>query len=227
MQIWLIGLILLAFVSYSVIPTYYHKLINPKVIRKLTDEKRIALTFDDGPDERYTGALLDILKDNSVQATFFIVAKKADAHPDLVNRMINEGHEIALHSFEHANGLLKGYRYTKRDFEQCARIIKKHGWHVRYFRPPWGHSNVFTAYFAKQHNWKLATWNVMAQDWKQNTTSEEILTKLLNRVKSGSVICLHDSGGADNAPERTLQALRRAIPLLKAKGLKFSPLERI
>lgn len=211
--------------GYSVIPTYYNKLVNPKVTRRVHGERCIALTFDDGPDPRYTGALLDLLKEQQVHATFFVVAKKADQHPELIDRMLAEGHEVALHSYEHGNGLLKGYRYTKLDFAKCAAVMRRHGWPVRYFRPPWGHSNLFTAHFAKQHDWKLATWSVMAQDWKETATPQIIAQKLLKRVHSGSVVCLHDSGGAEGAPARTIHALRHVLPIWKAQGYRFIGLE--
>ncbi len=220
------GIVLLG-ASYSIIPTYYHKLFNPKVIRKISGKKQIVLTFDDGPDPRYTGKLLDLLCKEQIHATFFVVAKKAQQYPQLVERMINEGHEVGLHSYEHANALFKGYQYTKSDFENSMHIIKQHGWKIRFFRPPWGHCNLFTSYFAKQHKLTMVTWNVMAQDWKKSSTDTQIALKLMNRIKDGSVICLHDAGKVEQAPEQTLKALTKVLPYLKRKGYCFRGLDFI
>lgn len=212
--------------GYSVIPTYYNKLLNPHVIRRVGEPDSIALTFDDGPDPRYTPRLLDLLREQEVKATFFIVAKKAQKHPELVQRMLDEGHEIGLHSYEHGNGMLRGYSYTREDFEKSLAIMRKNRWKVRYFRPPWGHTNLFTLHFAKKHGLIPVIWSVMAQDWKGDTTVLEIARKLIQRVKAGSVICLHDSGGAEGAPERTLLALEKVIPYLKQQGYHFVGLEQ-
>lgn len=211
--------------GYSVIPTYYHKLLDPRAIRKIHKKDHISLTFDDGPDPRYTGTLLDILKEYQIHATFFVVAQKAEKYPELIHRILEEGHELGLHSLEHGNGLVKGYRYTRQDFEKSLNIMRSHHWSVKYFRPPWGHSNLFTKHFANKYGLKLVYWNVMAQDWKADATSFSITSKLIRRVKSGSIICLHDSGGCINAPARTLSALRKAIPLLKQQGYIFTGVE--
>ncbi|MGI5959646.1 MAG: polysaccharide deacetylase family protein [Massiliimalia sp.] len=213
--------------GYSVIPTYYNKLMNPHVIRRGTAKNQVALTFDDGPDPRYTPRLLDLLKEQKVKATFFVVARKAQQHPELVNRMIAEGHEVALHSYEHGNGMLKGYEYTKNDFQKSMAIMRQNHWKIRYFRPPWGHTNLFTLSFAKKYGLTPVIWSVMAQDWKEDTTVLEIAQKLIHRVKAGSVICLHDSGGAPGAPERTLLALEKVIPYWKKQGYEFVGLERM
>lgn len=223
-----------------VIPTYYNKLFNPEVVHSLNDrkqisptevvhslnkKKQIALTFDDGPSPEFTGELLDILKRNHVRATFFVVVKKAEQNKALITRMIDEGHSIGMHSYEHANALLKGYSYTKEDFKKCKNFADSLKVRVKYFRPPWGHSNMFTSYFARKNGFKLITWNVMAQDWKANTSSKEIALKLIHRVKAGSIICLHDAGGVKNAPRKTLDALKKVIPILKASGFEFALLK--
>lgn len=222
--------ILAAGVVYAVLPTYYHKLINPQNLRRLTNspsetKKKIALTFDDGPDPRYTGRILDLLEELQIKATFFIVGEKAERHPELVERMIKEGHHIAFHSYEHANGMLKSPGYTKRDFQECRKLSQKYGWDIHLFRPPWGHTNLWSNYYARQNEFHLVYWNVMAQDWSKNATPVTIASKLMKRVKPGAVICLHDSGGAPRAPEHTISALKQALPWLLNQGYEFTGLE--
>lgn len=214
--------VVLVCAGYSILPTYFNKLVHPGVPKTLRQGgKTVALTFDDGPDPRYTGELLDLLQQEQIPATFFMVAKKADASPALVDRMIQEGHAVALHSLEHANALLKGFRYTKEDFAQCREIISRRQWPVTLYRPPWGHTNLFSLHFARKNGFRPILWSVMAQDWSSQSTPEIIAQKLLKRVCPGSIICLHDSGGAEGAPRNTIAALRNALPALKEKGFEF------
>ncbi|MCR1954295.1 polysaccharide deacetylase family protein [Clostridioides mangenotii] len=223
-------IILLLFLAHSILPTYYNKLYNRNITKKTKGKKRIMLTFDDGPDPRYTNDLLDILKDNNVRATFFVVANNAKGNPDIINRMLEEGHEVALHSLEHKNAWLYSYFYTKKDFLESLNIMKKLGVDVKHYRPPWGHTNIFSAAFARKHNLKIILWSVMAEDWEKDATVEVIVERLKRRTRGNSIICLHDSGensgGADGAPRRTIDALKIAIPELKASGFRFITPER-
>ncbi|MCY6371482.1 polysaccharide deacetylase family protein [Clostridium ganghwense] len=220
----IIALVILIGLSYAVIPTCYYRFFDKKIIKTMDKKDSIMLTFDDGPDERYTNTLLDLLKKNDVKASFFLVADKAKKNPNIVNRMIEEGHKIALHSYSHQNALFTGYWSVKRDFENSMKIMKENNWKVNYYRPPWGDINIFTLLFAKKNGLMPMLWSVMAEDWSRFSTVETIEKKLLKRVKEGSIICLHDSNGAEKAPERTIQALRTVLPILKEK-YKFITLE--
>lgn len=207
--------------AYLLAPTYYNKLVNPDLIRQLPDASLVALTFDDGPDPRYTSKLLDLLKEQHIKATFFVVAKRADAHPELVERILKEGHCLALHSYEHKNAMVKGAAYVRFDFDMSMEVFRRHGWPVHFYRPPWGHTNPYTLKTVKAHGLTPVLWSVMAEDWSKNSTPGSIEQKLMARVRGGSIICLHDGGGAPDAPLRTIAALRRALPRLKAEGFHF------
>ena len=219
---YVVGLIIvvaLIFLVHSIIPTYYNKLLNKEVLKNVAGENEIALTFDDGPDKRYTEKLLDVLKENDIQAMFFVVAKNAEKEPEIIKRMLRENHIVGLHSLEH------------KDFIESTNIMKNLGVDVNYYRPPWGHTNIFSNSFVKKYNLKMTLWDVMAEDWEKDSTVDIIINKLMSRTKENSIICLHDagenSGGAVGAPERTIEALKIAIPKLKASGLKFVTPERM
>ena len=221
-------LILILFLIHSVLPTYYYKKLNPTTMKN-TSHQGMLLTFDDGPNEIYTAKLLDTLKQHEVKAIFFVVAKNAQKYPHLIQRMIDEGHEIGLHSLEHKNAWLHSYFYTKKDFEQSLKIMKHLNVNCHYYRPPWGHMNLFTSYFIKKHNLKLCLWNVMIQDWKNH--SDIILSeRLIKQCKANSIICLHDSSNDSHtdkgAPLNTISALDLAIPQLRTNGLNFIAIER-
>ncbi|HBF5455516.1 TPA: polysaccharide deacetylase family protein [Clostridioides difficile] len=229
--IGLISVVALIFLVHSIIPTYYNKLLNKEVLKNMTGENEIALTFDDGPDKRYTEKLLDVLKENDIQAMFFVVAKNAEKEPEIIKRMLRENHIVGLHSLEHKNAWLYSYSYVKKDFIESTNIMKNLGVDVNYYRPPWGHTNIFSNLFVKKYNLKMTLWDVMAEDWEKDSTVDIIINKLMSRTKESSIICLHDagenSGGAVGAPERTIEALKIAIPKLKASGLKFVTPERM
>lgn len=231
---YVVGLIIvvaLIFLIHSIIPTYYNKLLNKDVLKNMTGKNEIALTFDDGPDKRYTEKLLDVLKENNIKAMFFVVAKDAEKEPEIIKRMLRENHVVGLHSLEHKNAWLYSYNYVKKDFIESINIMKNLGVGVNYYRPPWGHTNIFSNQFVKKYNLKMTLWDVMAEDWSKDSTVEIIVNKLMDRTKENSIICLHDagenSGGAVGAPERTIEALKIAIPKLKASGFKFVTPERM
>ncbi|WP_066503757.1 polysaccharide deacetylase family protein [Abyssisolibacter fermentans] len=219
--------LILTYSIYCVIPTIYHKFFKTYAIKNIGYSKDVALTFDDGPDEVYTSELLDLLKQANVKATFFVVAEKADENPEIIDRMIKEGHAIGLHSLQHKNSWLKGYQYTKNDFKRSIEIMKKHRWNVEYYRPPWGHVNLYTLKYLKENNLKLVLWNVMVGDWSRFNSLEKIKKEILRQTKFGSVICLHDSRGAECAPKRTIEALKTDIPILKDRGFNFVRLDQV
>ncbi|UWD50063.1 polysaccharide deacetylase family protein [Clostridioides difficile] len=231
---YVVGLIIvvaLIFLIHSIIPTYYNKLLNKDVLKNMTGKNKIALTFDDGPDKRYTEKLLDVLKENDIKAMFFVVAKNAEKEHEIIKRMLRENHVVGLHSLEHKNAWLYSYNYVKKDFIESKNIMKNLGVDVNYYRPPWGHTNIFSNQFVKKYNLNMILWDVMAEDWSKDSTVEIIVNKLIDRTKENSIICLHDagenSGGAVGAPERTIEALKIAIPKLKASGFKFVTPERM
>lgn len=214
-------ILLLIFIMYNVIPNYYSRNISRKVIKKFNNNC-IAITFDDGPDERYTPQLLDLLKKHDVKATFFLVANKAFNNKDLLYRIIREGHEIGLHSLNHKSAWLSSPWYTKRDFSESLRIFKELGVNIKFFRPPWGTFNLFTLYNANKNELKTILWSVEAKDWSSKTTTEDIKNRIMEKIKQGDIIVLHDSNGAEGAPARTIEALRYVIPELKEQGYNFA-----
>lgn len=217
--------LLILFVIHSIIPTYYNKIINKNVIKKTKNKNEIMLTFDDGPDERYIYKLSDVLDENEVKATFFMVAQNAEKHPEIVKFLMDKGHKVGIHSWQHKNAMLYSYFYTKKDFENSTRIMKSLGVDDLFYRPPWGHTNLFSMHFAKKYNMKIVYWDVMAEDWSAKSTPQTIYEKLLKRTTPNSIICLHDagenSGGAKGAPLNTIAGLKKALPKLKEKGYRF------
>lgn len=218
-------IILVLILAYSIIPTYIYKFNHKLFKQDNKKDKSFYLTFDDGPSVEYTTSLLDLLKENDVRATFFVVASFAKSNTSIIKRMKDEGHIIGLHSFEHRNALYQSRNYTKYDFKRSMEIMKELGVEVKYFRPPWGHFNINTVFEIKKYNLKTVLWDVMAEDWEGNTTSKVIVKKLLDRSESGDIICLHDGRGKNEAPSRTIEALGVVLPIWKDKGYEFLTVE--
>ena len=220
----LVGVLALLFLCYDVIPTYWMRWFQKGVFKHGEPCRRIYLTFDDGPDPRYTPRLLDLLQKYQVPACFFLVAKRAQANPDLVQRMLQEGHQIGFHSLDHVNAWIKTPQRTALDFQQGLKLMAQQGWHITRYRPPWGMINASSFGQIRHNHLQIVLWNVMAEDWRGSSNAQEIARKLMKRVKPGSVICLHDAGGDEGAPEHTLAALELAIPQLQEKGFQFARL---
>lgn len=218
-----LGVLVCLFLLYMVIPNYIARNMAGHVIKKVTNQnkKSIALTFDDGPDPRYTERLLDILKENGVQATFFLVADKAKKHKHIVDRMKAEGHGIGMHSLYHKSAWLSLPHETIREFTVSLRIFRELGLNITYFRPPWGTFNALTLRYALKNKLNVIMWTVEANDWRKDNSPSQIEEILLRRTQDEDIIVLHDSGGADGAPENTLQALETTLPRLLKEGFHF------
>lgn len=191
------------------------------------EEKILYLTFDDGPDRRYTWKLLELLAKYNVRASFFVVASFAGKNPEIMEKMKAEGHLIGLHSLEHKDAYLQAPGYTKRDFAASMRIMEGLGIHPQYFRPPWGHHTFFTDRETERYGLHPVYWDVMAQDWRAYTSAAAIVGRLKRRTAPGAVICLHDGRGRRNAPERMILALRVMIPYWLQEGYTFQTIDSL
>lgn len=219
--IWIGGGALMLFLLYALAPTIFYKWIR----RSDLESEDMMLTFDDGPDEEHTSHLLDLLKETHVRATFFVLASKALEHPQILSRMIEEGHRIALHGVDHKNNWFQSPAAVDRQLREGKALLEAAGYPVSYYRPPYGNINLALPYYLRKQGMKMVLWSVMAQDWRKGISAEEILTRLEKRSGQGSLICLHDSGagtgGTKEGPGRTVEALRVFLPEMTAAGYRF------
>ncbi len=192
----------------------------------------IALTFDDGPDPDYTPAILDILKQKNVPATFFVIGKNGQAYPDLLRRIVAEGHEIGNHTFTHPNLGEVPLQITRLELNATQRLIESvTGRSTVLFRPPYfgdaeadKPGEVEPAIVAQNLGYHIVGVRIDPGDWKPDATPDEIVQKTIERATDtnpetrGEVVLLHDSGGNRAA---TIAALPRLIDQLRARGFKF------
>jgi len=192
----------------------------------------LALTFDDGPDPRWTPAILDILKQENVPATFFILGKNGQAYPDLVRRLVDEGHEIGNHSFTHPNLGEIPLSLTELELNATQRLIESEiGRSTVLFRPPYfgdaeadKPQEVEPALVAQRLGYIMVGVRIDPDDWQLPVTADQIVNRTIDRAMDsnpetrGEIILLHDSGGNRSA---TIEALPRLIHELKARGFRF------
>ncbi|MBE3587777.1 MAG: polysaccharide deacetylase family protein [Thermoanaerobacteraceae bacterium] len=218
---------------YALLPTALARLCHLGVIWQGTrGGGKVAVTFDDGPHPVYTPRVLDILKEFNVQACFFVLGEKARAHPELLARMIAEGHEVASHGYRHQFPWFLGPRAAAREIREANRVISEiTGQPPRLYRPPWGLFNLFSLFHSSLNGQKLVLWSFMSWDWGRRATPASIARQVLSRVRDGAILVFHDSddtpGAAPGSPEKMLQALPLILKELPQRGLTITPLAEL
>ena len=221
---YIAGGILTLWCVYALIPTCYYKYFHRNSLGSEFAEHSLLLTFDDGPDERYTPQLLAILAAYQVKAIFFLPGFKAQRHPELVQQIIDQGHQIGFHGYRHLNPWRLGFWQTKNDFRQGMAALAQLGVQAHWYRPPHGTVTLGNLWFAKRAGMNPLLWTVLVGDW-QKIGGDAVLARLMAKVSQRDVMCLHDSGqdtgGEDGAPLGTLAAVEQFIPDKLEQGYHF------
>lgn len=182
------------------------------------EEKRIAITFDDGPHRLYTPKLLDGLKERGIHATFFLVGENIRNNETLVKRMAEEGHLIGNHTFSHVQLTKLKKEEACREVQQTnERICAVTGAPVLYIRPPYGSWN---DELQAEIPMTVTLWNLDSEDWKSQNTGK-IVELVESEVEEGSIILLHDI--FDTSVEAALQI----VDDLTAQGYTFVTVDEL
>ena len=192
--------------------------------------KVIAFTFDDGPSEEYTAAVLDILKENDAKATFFCIGTEVESYPNLVKREAEEGHQVCTHTYDHADpvgGTDVGLMDAKGQVDEVVHGMKTitdvlGGEASRVVRMPGGNLDENMVLNLQDYIDYEIGWNIDTEDW--TLPGEEAIYQSMISVQPGEIILCHDGGGDRS---ETVAALRRALPYLKAKGYTFVTMDEI
>lgn len=178
-------------------------------------EKLVAFTFDDGPHPITTALLLDTLRRSQVRATFFVVGEKAEENPQLLRRIAAAGHQVACHTYSHLNLADMSAHEARNELVFWERDVNKLiGDQPRYLRPPGGDYDRETLSVLRERGYVLALWSVNPGDWK-NPPAEKIVHHVLDRVRPGSIVLMHDDG------LNTIRALPTIFGELKRRGYRF------
>ncbi len=181
-------------------------------------EKKVAITFDDGPDSDYTPLLLEGLKERGVKATFFLLGKQAEKYPDIVKEIYQEGHLIGNHSYEHVNLSNLTDSAAMEQVNKTNRLLYEiTGEYPQYIRPPFGCWKCNLDYDTKMIE---VLWDVDPLDWK-TSNSDVIAKRVVNKVTENDIILLHD------ASESSVKAAFKIIDALEKEGYTFVTVEEI
>ena len=194
-------------------------------------EHEIALTFDDGPDPKWTPMILDILKKYNVKATFFLVGSQAEQYPDLVKRIVDEGHIVGNHTYTHANLAVIPQREVDLELNATQRLIESiTGRSTILFRPPYNADSNPTHVDelepldqAFELGYLVVLENIDPEDWARPGT-DVIVDRVKELRRDGSLVLLHDAGGNR---QQTVDALPQIIEWLQTRGDQIVPLSEL
>jgi peptidoglycan/xylan/chitin deacetylase (PgdA/CDA1 family) len=194
-----------------------------------TSQKSVSLTFDDGPDPIFTNSILDILKKTEVSATFFLVGKKAAQHPEIVTRILADGHVIGNHTYSHLHPYQISSFRAIDDIRDGKNIIEAiAGAPIIFFRPPHGAIRPCILKEAHRLNQKTILWSISGRDWgRKKNNPRTIYSRIVNNLHNGSIILLHDAPSKINRPMETLQALPAIIDSIQQSGYKIVSLPKL
>ena len=211
------------YTDFPTFPTLYHQ--------GGTDPKMVSLTFDDGPDPRWTPRILDILKARGLKATFFLVGTQAEKYPGLVRRILEEGHNLGNHTYTHANLGLISRPQIELELNATQRLIESiTGYSTTLFRPPYNAdsqpSNIAELVplsIAQDLNYLLVLENIDPEDWAKPGV-DQIVDRVRKDRHLGNIVLLHDAGGDRS---QTVEALPKIIDYLQQRGDEIVPLEKL
>jgi peptidoglycan-N-acetylglucosamine deacetylase len=199
-------------------PFWLQKLFPKYTWVKNTAEKKIYLTFDDGPHPEHTLFVLNELQKVNAKATFFCIGKNVDLYPDVYAKIIAEGHTIANHTQNHVKGRATKDEVYFNNVLQAANNISSN-----LFRPPYGSIKKSQAKLLMGHNpaFEIIMWTVLSADFDESITKEKCLRNVLENTSKGSIVLFHDS---EKAKERMYYALPKFLEKFKQDGFVFDAL---
>ncbi len=203
-----------------VVPAAAHALGLPRTLP--SGSGGVALTFDDGPHQEGTPAVLEALARASARATFFVIGEQVRQRPELVARIVADGHLIALHGYRHRLQLRIGPGAAAADIERGVAVVADAAgvapvWH----RPPYGIYSAAGLRAARDHGLRPLLWSRWGKDWRRFTTPARIAGRAMHGLLSDDVILLHDADtySARNSHRRTVEALGLILAELRARQI--------
>ncbi|MEV0775020.1 polysaccharide deacetylase family protein [Streptomyces sp. NPDC050428] len=207
--------------SPSATPGDAVKPVSPDIVHASDEGARgVNLTIDDGPDPEWTPQVLDVLRENGAKATFCMVGTQAKAHPDLVKKVVADGHRLCDHSVSHDTAMdKKSEAYQSQQILDTEGMITEASGGVRpmYYRAPGGAFTPYSRELAASRGMRPLGWNVDTKDFEQ-PGADAIVATVQRELPNGPTLLFHDAGGERS---QTVEALRRTLPWLKEQGYSF------
>lgn len=205
---------------YWIKTTVFIKKLFPNYVWSIPNsENKIYLTFDDGPTPEITAWVLEELNKFKAKATFFCIGNNIEKYPDTFKNIIDKGHSVGNHTFNHKNGWTTKTEEYLKNVRRCATEIhnRQHAPHML-FRPPYGKIKKYQSKKLRQLGYKIIMWDVLSADFDTSITPEKCLENVLKNVCSGSIIVFHDSQKAFKNLEYTLP---KALKFWSENGFVF------
>jgi len=196
------------------------------VVRGPRGARGVALTFDDGPHPKWTPRVLATLAKHEAKATFFLVARKAEEHPDVVRAILDAGHAVGLHSYAHDRlfALRREGRVRADLVRGIAALEKLTGRRPTLFRPPIGHTNPVIARVADKLDLTVVGWSAAGRDGVASANAEDVVSRVRRGLRDGAIVLLHDSPEKGNREPAAVRALPMILDALAAERLDVVPL---
>jgi peptidoglycan-N-acetylglucosamine deacetylase len=196
-------------------PVWLQKIFPKMIWRIKADEKKIFLSFDDGPHPLHTMFVLNQLKKYNAKATFFCIGNNVRLYPEIYKQIIEDGHSIGNHTYNHLNGKKSKDDEYINDVLEAAKYIDS-----SLFRPPYGQIKRFQAKVLREmlRPYKIIMWTVLSGDFDSKITKEKCLENVLFNTANGSIVVFHDS---EKAAEKMRYALPAVLKSFYDKGFSF------
>ncbi|MGF7185858.1 peptidoglycan/xylan/chitin deacetylase (PgdA/CDA1 family) [Desulfitispora alkaliphila] len=192
-----------------------------------SNTNRIALTFDDGPDQIYTPQVLDVLKEYQVPATFFLMGSRSERYPEVVSRIVEEGHVLGNHSWSHPDLRKVSQDRLISEMIRTENILNDiTGLRTQLMRPPYGAVNYNTMTELEKLDYKVINWSVDSVDWRDRNV-EQILINTLPDVTEEAILLFHSASGEGTSMAATVEALPELINTLRAEGYVFVTVDEL
>ena len=185
-----------------------------------TDQKVVALTFDDGPTEK-TDEILQLLEEAGIKASFFLNGSSISENPDNARKIAESGHELGNHTYSHNRMVFKSNSYIKKEIEDTDKLIREAGYKGDiHFRPPNGKKLLLLPYYLSKNDRKTIMWNLEPDSYPELAANSEKITEYVeDNIRPGSIILLHVM--YDNEERQSLEAIKGIAAALGDKGYKF------
>jgi peptidoglycan/xylan/chitin deacetylase (PgdA/CDA1 family) len=185
-----------------------------------------ALTFDDGPDPQTTPRVLDALDEVGAKATFFVIVRKAEAHPALVREILARGHSVGLHSYAHDRLFaLRSERRVREDLERGIAVLEQiTGEPPLLFRPPIGHTNPTIARVVEDLDLVTIGWSVSAHDGTAGANVDRVIARVSSRLRDGAIVLMHDASERGTHVPVAPEAIARIVEAGREARVEIVPL---
>ncbi|WP_437921601.1 polysaccharide deacetylase family protein [Sphingobacterium sp. LRF_L2] len=201
---------------YFVNAPFFLRWMYPKVLfNKSRKEKKVYLTFDDGPIPEVTPFVLETLAQHQIKATFFCVGENIQKHPSIFERILKEGHQVGNHTYNHLKGWETDDITYLENVEKCQELTK-----TNLFRPPYARAKK-SQLRQLHHQYEVVFWDVLSGDFDTELSPEKCYQNVVRHTKNGAIIVFHDN---IKATARLTYALPKAIIYLKQQGYSFDVL---